>query len=266
MRGRAARSACFTFAVRWQIASQNKGSLLKVISDPEIRGRAVCDVDRLTLAPNRKLPDDVPLHLYTLTPDTSIPDRRGNHRSGTAPERALLHNLLAARYPSLTRIGDQGEEWLRRNAVASWEYWKQSSRMHAESIPETFAFFPVLRKQLGLVSAPALADRYRACTRQEIRSTPSTSCASHWRRPGLAELVPDLVIFDEFQRFQDLLDGSDRGSDIAREMVRTGRWGTSRIAVVRDAVPPLWRGSGQLVWRSRPPQTVLRSGPMAARQ
>ena len=202
-----------------EIASQNKGSLLKVISDPEIRGRAACDVDRLTLAPNRKLPDDVPLHLYTLTPDTSIPDRRGNHRSGTAPERALLHNLLAARYPSLT-TGDQGEEWLRRNAVASWEYWKQSSRC-TPSPSLTFAFFPVLRKQLGLVSRQHLPTAIgRALDKNPLDTINLLRIAL--AKTGLAELVPDLVIFDEFQRFQDLLAGSDRGSDIAREMVRTG--------------------------------------------
>ena len=44
-------------------------------------------------------------------------------------------------------------------------------------------------------------------------------------KTGLDALSPDLVIFDEFQRFQDLLAGGDRGSYIAREMVRTGRGG-----------------------------------------
>ncbi len=81
------------------IAAQNKDSLLKVLTDDEMQKRASCDVDRLTLAPNQTLPRDVPLHLYTLTPDTSIPDRKGRHRSGSAEERALLHNLLAERYP-----------------------------------------------------------------------------------------------------------------------------------------------------------------------
>ena len=41
-------------------------------------------------------------------------------------------------------------------------------------------------------------------------------------KTALAELAPDLVIFDEFQRFQDLLAGGNRGSDIAQGMVRTG--------------------------------------------
>ena len=204
------------------IAAQNKGSLLKVISDPELRDRAACDVDRLTLASNRKLPDDVPLHLYTLTPDTSIPDRKGKHRSGAAPERALLHNLLATRYPSLTRIRGQGE-WLRRNATASWEGWKQWSGCKPNPSLRR-AFFPVLRVQLGLERGQHLPPAIR----RELDKDPLGAISLlriALARTGLAELAPDLAIFDEFQRFQDLLDGGDRDSDIAREMVRTGLGG-----------------------------------------
>ena len=222
MRGRAPLRV-FYVCSSLAIAAQNKGSLLKVISDPEISDRAACDVDRLTLAPNRMLPDDVPLHLYTLTPDTSIPDRRGKHRSGTAPERALLHNLLASRYASLTRIGGQGEEWLRRNAVASWEYWKQSAGCKPSPSLRR-AFFPVLREQLGL----GLSEQLPSAIRREVTKDP-LECISLLRivlaKTGLAKLAPDLVIFDEFQRFQDLLDSGDQGSNIAREMVRTGRGG-----------------------------------------
>ena len=202
-----------------EIATQNKGSLLKVISDSETRDRAACDVDRLTLAPNRTLPVDVPLHLYTLTPDTSIPDRRGTHRSGVARERALLHNLLAARYPTLTTIGDQGEEWLRRNAVASWEKWKESTECQP-SPALADAFFPVLREQLGLASRQHLP----TAIRRRIASDPLETInllRIALAKTGIAKLAPDLVIFDEFQRFQDLLASGDRGSDIAREMVRT---------------------------------------------
>ena len=205
------------------IAAQNKGSLLKVISDPGIRGRAACDVDRLTLAPNRMLSGDVPLHLYTLTPDTSIPDRRGKRRSGTAMERALLHNLLAARDPSLTRIPGQGE-WLRRSLLReSWEDWKQSSGC-TPSLSLKRAFFPVLRKQLRLEPGQHLPPAIR----RELAKDPLDTIKLlriALAKTGLDALSPDLVIFDEFQRFQDLFAGGDRGSCIAREMVRTGRGG-----------------------------------------
>ena len=202
-----------------EIATQNKDSLLKVISDPDTRDRATCDVDRLTLAPNEALPDKVPLHLYTLTPSTSIPDRKGSHRSGTAQERALIHNLLAARYPSLI-IDDQGGEWLRRNAVASWESWKQSSRCQpSPSLIRTY--FPVLREQLELAPRAHLL----TAIRRKLTESPLgiiNLLRVALAKTGLDQLAPDLVIFDEFQRFQDLLVGGNRGSDIAQEMVRTG--------------------------------------------
>lgn len=205
------------------IAEQNKDSLLKVIADPDIRERAVCDVDRLTLAPIRELPDDVPLHLYTLTPDTSIPDRKGKHRSGTAPERALLHNLLASRYPDLTQICGHGEEWLRRNAVSSWEDWKQWSGCKPTPSLRR-AFFPVLREQLGLGPSQHLPPAIRRKLTQDPLETINLLRIA-LAKTALNALAPELVIFDEFQRFQDLLASSDRGSDIAREMVRPGRGG-----------------------------------------
>ena len=181
------------------IAAQNKGSLLKAISDPEIRSRAACDVDRLTLAPNRMLSDDVPLHLYTLTPDTSIPDRKGKRRSGTVMERALLHNLLAARYPSLTTIPGQGE-WLRRNVGKSWEDWKQWSGCRP-SPSLKHAFFPVLREQLALKRERHLPPAIR----RELAKDPLDTIKLlriALAKTGLDALSPDLVIFDEFQRFQ----------------------------------------------------------------
>ncbi|MCA9547176.1 MAG: hypothetical protein KC613_22395, partial [Myxococcales bacterium] len=201
------------------IAAQNRGSLLKVLGDEGDRKRAASDVDRLTLAPNRTLPPDLPLHLYTLTPDTSIPDRKGKHRSGAAPERALLHNLLASRYPSLTQVRGKGE-WLQRNATASWGGWKAwtGSKPSAALVK---AFFPILREQLGLERGQHLPSEIL----RRVEADP-LEAIKHLRialaRTGLAALSPDLVIFDEFQRFQDLLAGEDRGSDIAREMVRTG--------------------------------------------
>lgn len=199
------------------IAAQNKGSLLKVLGDPELQKRANCDVDRLTLAPNRILPRDVPLHLYTLTPDTSIPDRKGRHRSGAAQERALLHNLLKERYPDLVRLARLGE-WLCRNATSSWKWWKTSETTQPDPSLSA-AFFPILRRQLELTPGQHLPTAIERLVRQNpLEAIKLLRVAL--AKTGLDRLAPDLVIFDEFQRFQDLLAGEDRGSDIAREMVR----------------------------------------------
>ena len=202
------------------IAAQNKDSLLKVIQDPAVRARAASDVDRLTLAPNQQLSGNVPLHLFTLTPGTSIPDRKGMRRTGTVEERALLHNLLASQHPSLTKIGRQGEEWLRRNAVASWEDWKQWSGCRPSPSLRR-AFFPILRKQLGLKPRQDLPSAISRKLREDRLETIGLLRVA-LAKTGLAELAPDLIIFDEFQRFQDLLDSDDGGSAIAQEMVQSG--------------------------------------------
>ena len=237
------------------IAAQNKASLLKVIPDPKMRDRTACDVDRLTLAPNRLLPNDVPMHLYTLTPDTSVPDRKGKHRAGTAPERALLHNLLASRYPSLTQIGDQGEEWLRCNALRSWEDCKNWSRCTPSS-SLCRAFFPVLRQQCGVGPTESLALAIRRKLNEDRLETIKLLRVT-LAKTGLYELAPDLVIFDEFQRFQDLLARNDRGSDIAREMVRIGRGGPCLAVAIRNTVPALWRESRSLLRCNPTPPAIL---------
>ena len=205
------------------IAAQNKDSLLRVIQNTAVRARAASDIDRLTLAPNRKLSGNVPLHLFTLTPGTSIPDRKGMRRTGTVEERALLHNLLASRYPSLTKIGGQGEEWLRRNAVASWEDWKRWSGCRPSPSLRR-AFFPILRKQLGLQPSQHLP----SVISQKVGEEPLETIGIFriaLAKTALVHLAPDLVIFDEFQRFQDLLDSDDDGSAIAQEMIKGGPGG-----------------------------------------
>lgn len=203
------------------IAGQNQTSLLKALDDADERARASAQVDRLTLLPNRELPSDVPLHLLTLTPDTSLPDRGGKRRDGTAKERALLHRLLEARYGDLVR--HDGEDWLRRTAVKSWPHWLSSDSTAPRSgLADTF--FVALRRELGLQAGQHLPP----VLRREVARDP-LALILHLRvalaRAGLDQMRPDLVIFDEFQRFSDLLRGDDRGSAIAREMVRAGRDG-----------------------------------------
>ncbi len=198
------------------IAGQNRASLLKALDAPRDRERAGTDVDRLTLIPNRTLDQDVPLHLLTLTPDTSLPDRAGKRRDGKAEERALIHNMIEQWYPNLHR--DLGRRnWLKRQATSSWEYWVAHTRTQPRP-GLCAAFFQAVRRQLGLRKGQhlpkALGNRI---VRDPLDAIQLLRIAL--ARAGLEQLAPDLVIFDEFQRFSDLLRGDDRGSDIAREMV-----------------------------------------------
>ncbi len=201
------------------IASQNRGSILKILDDPKQRRGAACEVDRLTLAPNSELDAELPLHLYTLTPETSIPDRKGKHRSGGAMERALLHNLLKGKYPELV-ISPDGDEWLTQRAVTNWSYYK--NHRYAKPTPAlTLDFFRILRGQLGLEPGRQLP----AAMASRIAENPLDTIKLLrivLAKTGLEHLSPDLVIFDEFQRFSDLLAGEEKGSEIARMMVRSG--------------------------------------------
>lgn len=216
------------------IAAQNKSSLLKVIDDSDDRNLAACDVDRLTLVLTKKPSNNAPLHLYLLTPNTSIPDRKGMRRSGTARERALLHNLLVSLgYEDLTR--QKGKDWLCRNAFASWKSWKESVECEA---PRSLAssFLPMLRQQLKLKRGQHLRPTFTSILRQdplEILKIMRVSLGM----AGLSELSPDLVIFDEFQRFQDLLDDTSNGSAIARELVRIGHGGQGSAVLLLSATP-----------------------------
>ncbi len=197
------------------IAGQNRNSLLKALDDPEERQGAGTDVDRLTLLPNRELNPGVPLHLLTLTPDTSMPDRAGKRRDGKAEERALIHNLLKARYPGLER--QDGQDWLQRGAIKSWGWWTRCALTQPRAgLANTF--FDVVRRQLGLAPGQHLPPRIRRrVERDPLDAIQQLRIAL--ARAGLERLRPDVVIFDEFQRFSDLLRGDDRSSDIAREMV-----------------------------------------------
>jgi hypothetical protein len=194
------------------IATQNRTNLLKVLEKSE-RDAARCEVDRLTLAPTQRLPDTLRLHLYTLTPDTSIPDRAGKHRSGSAPERGLIHSLLASRYPDLVR-----DNWLQGGATKHWNWYRQQ---HASAVTnELWAQFnKIVREELGLNAGqqlPLALNRYRERVgRLETTKLLRVALA----RCGLELLRPDLVIFDEFQKFTDILVGDQGGSAIARRMI-----------------------------------------------
>ena len=84
------------------IAHQNRAKLLELLPTEVERRNAAAKADRLTLAANpANRPIDHRLHLYTLTPDTSVPLYRRRGGFGRLEERALIFRLLSGRFPSL---------------------------------------------------------------------------------------------------------------------------------------------------------------------
>ena len=198
------------------IAAQNRSNLLKAQPEGAEAEDAVCKVDRLTLVAMHELPDEYPLHLYTLTPDTSMPDRKGRNRAGTARERALIHNILRRECPGAVR--HEGEEWLQQRALSNWTGWKESP--DCQPSPDLARqFVAELCNEMGLASGQRLLPHLRKRLDSKGQLDVIKLLRVVLAKTGLQRIQPDLVILDEFQRFRDLLD-DDGTSEIARWMLR----------------------------------------------
>jgi hypothetical protein len=184
------------------VAAQNRRKLLELLPQQE-RESAVCEVDRLTLMPAAPRPSNRKLHLYTLTPDTSVPMRKGRRRDGRKEERALLQVLIRAIWPctshSLTR------KYFQRTAKASWDQLiTQSKKIVKKSGKLKKLFERSIRKELGLVGRHGVDSELVRRSKDD-----ALDLIAHLRNAlaasALEETKPDLIIFDEFQRFRDLL-------------------------------------------------------------
>ena len=100
------------------IARQNRRKLLELLP-PEERVLADCPVDRLSLLTACDRPTHSNLHLYSLTPDTSIPIRKQHRRDGRQEERALVHALVERVWPGL--FDEWGKKVFQRNATVNWK-------------------------------------------------------------------------------------------------------------------------------------------------
>jgi len=194
------------------IATQNQKKLLELLPEDQRRD-ATCQVDRLTLLPASGRPQHPRLNLYTLTPDTSIPERGGMRRDGRVQERALIDVLVRFLWPEF--FNKRPQDFFRRQAgEASWSYWVARERQRLDGGPLNGlsprdrrrlvrAFNDSVRRQLELNLREWVSTKLNTITDDleiiaKLRSA-LAFCA-------LAEIRPDLVIFDEFQRFRDLLD------------------------------------------------------------
>jgi hypothetical protein len=197
------------------IAAQNRRKLLELLPQ-EKRESAVCEVDRLTLMPAAPRPSNPKLHLYTLTPDTSVPMRKGRRRDGRKEERALLQVLIRAIWPRLSRR--LNKRIFQRSASTSWgDLIAHSRNVVRNNSKLKRAFKRSVRKEFDCTGrrkvAPVLIER----------SEDPLDLIAHLRNAlaasAIEETKPDLIIFDEFQRFRDLLF-SEVSTDEARVVDR----------------------------------------------
>jgi len=189
------------------IAAQNRRKLLELLPRNEWND-ALCPVDRLTLVGTKEPPAHRRLHLYTLTPDTSVPTREGRSRRGQQTERALVFALVKHRFPNILRIFRQDDFRSKRWKAASEDViWRSLVRSYKRIVRDNAAlrreFYAAMRDELGLSEGqwtlPAIA-AMKDDPLELIGKLRSALAAAN-----LNKIHPQLVIFDEFQRFRDLV-------------------------------------------------------------
>lgn len=214
------------------IAAQNRRKLLQVLPEPE-RRTAFCHVDRLTLLPASDRPVHARLHLYALTPDTSVPIRQGRRRDGRQEERALIQALVEETFPDLISQMAWGPGFFRRNAQLHWKELLTAKRQQVRGRGLRDAFQSAVRKSFELSSGQWLVTRLRSI-RDELEIVARFRAALAIQ--ALSDLSPDLVIFDEFQRFRDLVD--DQFDEAASRIVSALRGEAGYSALLMLSATP----------------------------
>lgn len=202
------------------IAAQNRRKLVEAVAPGAEADTAICAADRLSMLPFQPRPSHERVHLYTLTPDTSLPGRKGKRRDGRKEERALIYLLVERCWPGLLK-----PRMFRRNATRHWgetlrrarDTLQASKGRHGIGLGQLKRLFrEKVREQLGLEPGAHVP----SAIRQFDRHKDALEIISKFRSAlvecvfDLEGLQPDLVIFDEFQRFRELaqptvsLDGS----------------------------------------------------------
>ena len=206
MKGKRTPLVVFYVASNLNIAHQNRVKLLEILETEADQKSAAALADRLTIAANTaKRPRHERLHLYTLTPDTSVPLYRRRGGFGRMEERALIFRLLSGRFPSLDtkdfsnfckgkQAGELGWKW----ALA-----QQEAIAGVREIQEAFLDALSGDKVLNLtrVDADTIAEAVNQHTRSRLMGSLRTALAL----AAFRSVQPDLIIFDEFQKFRELL-------------------------------------------------------------
>jgi hypothetical protein len=194
------------------IARQNRDRLLGFLRKDEQKAATV-EEDRLsmTVLPQKngrgaKAAAQVSLRLYSVTPGTSMLNSsvRRRNTGGTTKERALCFVLLRK---ALGGEVDGIRDGLalrveKSNFMADVRIMERENGPFSKTIVENFK--QALRRSLGLDEKQMLAPAIKRFLPDDAKHL-----VQHMRlalaNVAIANIDPDLVIFDEFQRFEDLI-------------------------------------------------------------
>ena len=186
-----------------KVADQNKVELLRFLDKDEAKA-ALSSVDRVGLIPfeAKRLGK---LRLYAFTPKTSFSSSQRLY-GGKAVERAFIKLLLDEVYPGLTGAFPTG--YIEYGATSGWPWARHEAQEKFENVSGLFkaSYGCALCAEFG---TPARENILRA-----IDTTKYGQSLGRLRKAlaqaALDSTPPDLVIFDEFQCYRELLDaGAD---------------------------------------------------------
>jgi len=208
-----------------RVSDQNASRLVDFLGNKDAKRRALSKVDRLSMIPLDQRPPGEPhspLRLYSLAPQTSFP-AEGKHQSpGAAVERAFLGLLLERAVPGV--LEKLPPLFIQQRAVKSWvNACRIATRLIGGIDPnliDTYrsalrARFNPQGKRAGLADqiATAADSKPHARTLTVLRRLLAEAC--------LEATPPDLIIFDEFQRFREML-APVTGDRLGRALLGTG--------------------------------------------
>ena len=239
------------------IAAQNLKRLVSFMSE-EDADQATANVDRPSLMPTQSPPSNERVHIYSLTPGTALPSRRGPGALGRMEERAfgvaLVDLLIGRRIPGLGPA--------MRGRVMPERFYREVRRFSAAiryggMIERGFTplFRHALRTELELRRGQWLPAQIRALIERGEGKKLVCAVRVALAVAALDQVRPDLVIFDEFQRFRDFLydpdeedSGAPRTIDAATLRVLRairGEAGTRTPLLLLSATPYIpYRGRG----------------------
>lgn len=238
MKGRRKPLVVFYVSSNLNIAHQNRRKLLELLDDEQEQIAAAAVADRLTLAADpAQRPHHPRFHLYTLTPDTSVPMYRRRGSFGRIEERALVYRLLTGRFASLRR------RWFAKFCRArriNQATWKAALNRHAriENVRELQDHFLEALNKQPLTEC----GRFAPDDLQKIAKDKPSHVLGVFRTAlamaALRTIQPDLIILDEFQKYRPLLiDSADRTADPVTQFVRGEQSGCRPALLLLSATP-----------------------------
>lgn len=208
------------------IAKQNIQRLLSFLPENE-RKDAIATVDRPSLLSTRPKPKHGKVHIYMLTPDTAIPTRKGQRRDGRLEERALalvlLHRILSL---PMRRLYRSFQRKAGSDSFGSWvRYYRDqddSGKLGGGEFRREFR--DALRDVLGLSQGQHLPPVLNQMLDEKRDQDLVAACRTALTIAALKNMDAGLVIFDEFQRFRDLMDDvseEETDDEVEKEEIRS---------------------------------------------